>query len=163
MAQSLNQRFGTCDVKFSSQVRDMNLDHIGMMLPIEIVEMLQQFLLRNHRARPMNKIFKNSIFRWREIEELTATADSLLDCIQLQIRNRDYRSRNALGASYERFDSGQQFSQIERLVEIIVGSCIQQIYDGFFAFLRRKNKDGSVKFPSTQVFQNKLTALGREA
>ncbi len=66
----------------------MRFDYVRMMLPIEIVEMFQQLLLRNNRSRPMNKVFKNPIFRRREIEKLTATANSLLNSIHFHIRHR---------------------------------------------------------------------------
>src|ERR1700677_2057620 len=110
----------------------------------------------------MNEVFENSVFRWREIDELTATADNLPDTIQLQIRNRDYRRGNPIGSSNKRFDPREKLSQIKWLAEIIVGPCIQQTYDRFFAFLGRENENGSMQFLSTQVFKNMLTALARK-
>jgi hypothetical protein len=45
MPQSFDQRFRAREVQFSSEIRDVSFDHVGMMLPIEIVQVLQQFLL----------------------------------------------------------------------------------------------------------------------
>jgi hypothetical protein len=43
--QRLDQRLSTLDIQLSSQVRYMSFDHVGMVLPIEIVQMFQQLLL----------------------------------------------------------------------------------------------------------------------
>src|SRR5450631_4033865 len=107
----------------------------------------------------MNEVFKNSVFRWRKIEILAAAANRLLNGIQLQIRYHQHRSRCTLRPPDESFDPGEQFSQIERLAEIVIGSCIQQIHDRLFAFLRRENEDRSMKFLSTQVLKDSLAAL----
>src|SRR5271156_5390141 len=110
----------------------------------------------------MNEVFENSVFRWREIDDLTVAADSLLDSIHFQIRNRDYRRGNPLGSSNKRFDPREKLSQIKWLAEIIVGPRIQQTYDRLFAFLGRENENGSMQFLSTQVFKNMMTALARK-
>src|SRR5450631_3346798 len=107
----------------------------------------------------MNEVFKNSVFRWREIEILTATTNRLLNGIQFQIRYDQHRSRCTLRSSYESFDPREQFSQIERLAEVVIGSGIQQIHNCFFAFLCRENEDRGMQFLPTQVLKDTLTAL----
>src|SRR5580704_5612138 len=107
----------------------------------------------------MNKVFKNSVFRRREIENLTAPANGLLHSIQFQIRNRQHWRRDALSAADESFDSGEKFSQVKWFAEIIVGPSIQQIDDRFFAFLGSENKDRRMKSSSPQILEHTLTAL----
>src|SRR5580698_6675823 len=101
MPQGLDQRFGSRGIQLSAQVRNVRFDHVGMMLPFEIVEMFQQFLLGNNRTRPMNQIFENPILRWREIKGPSAAADRLLNRIQLQIGHYQNWGRNSFGAPNE--------------------------------------------------------------
>src|SRR5579862_9820853 len=101
MSQRLDQRLSSLDIQLSSQVRYVSFDNVGMMLPIEIVQMFQQLLLRNNRARPMNEIFKNSVLRWREIERPAPAAHRLLHGVQFQIRNHEHWSRDTSCARSE--------------------------------------------------------------
>src|SRR5580704_18399368 len=107
----------------------------------------------------MNEVFKNSVFRWREIEKLTSTTNCLLYGIQFQIRNRQHRCRNPFCASDESFNPSQKFSQVKWLAEIVIGPGVKEIYDRFFAFLCGENQDRSVKFSPPQILKNALATL----
>ena len=45
MTQGLNQRLGAGDVQLPPQIRYMGLNHIRMMVPFEVVEVLEKLLL----------------------------------------------------------------------------------------------------------------------
>src|SRR3984885_390593 len=159
MPKRLDQRFSPLAVQLSSQVRNMSFDDIGMMLPVEVVQMFEQLLLRNDGARPMNKVFENPVFRRRKIENPAPAANRLLHSIQFQVRNRQHRVRGTFRAPNEGFNSSQKLAQIKGLAEIVIGSRIQQVHDRLFTFLCGENENGSMKLPPPQVLEDALTTL----
>jgi hypothetical protein len=54
MAQSFDQRFCAWKVEFLTKIRNMCLDDVRMVFPIEVVEMFEKLSLRYNRTRAMN-------------------------------------------------------------------------------------------------------------
>src|ERR1700735_4272463 len=98
----------------------------------------------------MDEVFKNPVFGGGKIDKLAAAGGSLLDRIQFQIRYGEHWSGDTLRAPYESFDPGEQFSQVERFAEIVIRSCVQQVYDRLLAFVGRATEHRSEKIVSTR-------------
>ena len=122
----------------------MSFDHVGMMLPIEIVQMFQQLLLRNNCARPMDEIFKNSVFRGRD-REPGPGGGPFAARYSIPGLKPPTPGRDAFCATYESFDPGKKLSQIKWLAEIVVRSRVQQIHNRLFTFLCGENEDRSME------------------
>src|ERR1700727_981764 len=97
-----------------------------MMLPVVVVEMLQQLSLRHDDARPMDQVFEDVVLRRRKVHRNPGTMNALLDRIDFQIRRTKGGVGYSLASTDEGFGAGDQLSQIERLGEIVVCARIEQ-------------------------------------
>ena len=71
MTQSFDEWLHPGAIQLPTKIGDMGFDHVGVVLPSEVVQVFQQFSLGHDRARTMNKILQDSIFSWREVDQLS--------------------------------------------------------------------------------------------
>ena len=71
--------------ELAAQIRDVGFDHIGVMFPVVVVEMLQQLSFRHDDAGPMDQVFEDVVLRRRKIHRNPGTMNALLDRIDFQI------------------------------------------------------------------------------
>src|SRR5450755_1325107 len=72
-AQGVDE-FGVFVFQFAPQTRDVDFDHVTEAFPVEIVKVLEQFSLGDHRAGTMREIFEHAIFHGGEGNNFSVTA-----------------------------------------------------------------------------------------
>src|SRR6202034_94236 len=114
-AQRLDPVAVAVAIQLAPQIRNVRLNHVGVMLPVVIVKVFQQNLLRNHRPWPVTEVFERAIFRRRKLHRLAGHRHRLLQRVDHHIRHFNFRIAYALAAPDERLRPRQQLAQIERL------------------------------------------------
>src|SRR6266581_8324640 len=105
--QCANQRLLRAMIELAAETGDIDFDHVAELLPVVIIEMLEQFGFRDDGAR-----------------------HAAIYGVQLQVPDSQDRGRLAFAATDERLSAGQQFAEIERFSQIIICSSVKQGYDG---------------------------------
>src|SRR5579859_837035 len=113
----------------------MRFDDIGVVLPVVIVEMLEQFLLADDLSRMMQQVFENVVLRGRKINQYSSPMNGLLESIELNAECIESGVRCAFAATDQGFGACHQFAEVEGFGEIVVCTGIEKHYGGFFAFL----------------------------
>src|SRR6185503_2637290 len=120
----------------------MSLNDIGVVLPVVVVEVLEEFLLADDLAWVVQKVLEDVVFGRREIDEESAAMDSLLKAVEFYAERLERGVGSALSPADECLGSGNELSEIEGFGEVVVCTVIQELDDGFLAFLRGKDEDG---------------------
>src|SRR5581483_3171088 len=128
-SQRLQSKPGCSRAKLLAQVRNMGLDNIRVVLPREVIEVLQQFLFRDDRLWTVQKVLQHSILRWRYSDALAVDQYSLLAQIYRNRSKLNCRLPNPFAASHQGSRTCNQFAEVERLRDIIIRSEIEQ-FDG---------------------------------
>src|SRR5438876_10338034 len=61
-AQGANQRLFRVLVELAPQTGDIDFDHVAELLPVVVIEMLQQFGLRDDGVRTMREVREHPVF-----------------------------------------------------------------------------------------------------
>src|SRR2546427_3728148 len=61
-AQCANQRLLRAMIELSAETGDIDFDHIAELLPVVVIEMLQQFGFRDDGARTMREVLEHPVF-----------------------------------------------------------------------------------------------------
>jgi hypothetical protein len=106
----------------------MSFNHVGMALPGEVVQVLQQFLFGDDRTRVVNEIFEDSVFHGSEIDALSGNRYRLFRKVEAKASDLKESGFDSLPSAYQGSPPGNEFSQIERLRQIIVRPKIEEVY-----------------------------------
>src|SRR3569833_2140555 len=95
--QSFDHRVGVRNyrVELFAQVGDVGLDDVGMVLPVVVVEMLEEFLFAYDFARVMEQLFLDVVLGGREIDQNAAAMDGLFEGIEFDVEGLERRMRRA--------------------------------------------------------------------
>src|SRR5437588_11261480 len=97
--------------------------------------MLEQLTLGYGRARPVDQVLENAVLHRREVDRPAGALNALLQGVHLDPGYAEGWVGGPLSAPYQRLHASDQFAEIERLSEIIVGAGVQQLHhrSGFIA------------------------------
>src|SRR5262245_61554633 len=105
-----------------------------MMLPVVVVQVLEEFLLTYNFARVMEQIFKDVVLGGREVYKDTATMDRLLERIQFDIKGFQGGVGCALSSPDEDLGTSNEFPEIEGLGKVVVSTGVEQLDYRVLAF-----------------------------
>src|SRR6266704_6412066 len=128
--QCANQRLLRAMIELAAETGDIDFDHIAELLPVVVIEMLQQFGFRDDGARTMREILKHPVFHGSQRNWPPGALHAAIYGVQLQVPDSQDRRRLAFAATDERLSAGQQFAEIEWFSQIIICSGVEQGYDG---------------------------------
>src|SRR5664279_4312343 len=126
--------------QFAPQTRDVDFDHVAEAFPVEIIKVLEQFGLGDHRAGTMREIFEHAILHGGEGNKFSATPHRKVGGADFDIAHFEDGGALALAAADQRFGPGQQFAEIKWLGDIIVGARIEQGDDRLLLVTRRQHQ-----------------------
>ena len=115
----------------------MRLDDVGVMLPVVVVEVLEQFTLADDFARVVDEVFEDAVLGGRQVDERAGAANRLLQRVQLDIESGERGVGGALAAADEGLGAGDELAQIEGLGQVVVGPGVEQFDDGCSCLLWR--------------------------
>ncbi len=155
-AQRLDDGFGIGHggVEFFTQVRHVRLDHVGVMLPVVVVEVLEEFLLADDLAGMVQQVFENVVLGGREIDERAVAVHGLLQGIEVDAERVECGMGCALAAADEGFGAGEEFAEVEGLGEVVVCAGVEQLDDGVLALFRGEDEDGGRIFAGAHAAQD---------
>src|ERR1700722_8646939 len=78
----------------------------------------------------MHEVFENPILHGRKHDGAASAEDCLFAGVKLQIADAKGGSCDSFAASNERFTAGDQLSEIEGFVEIVVGAVVEELDNG---------------------------------
>src|ERR1700688_2988857 len=99
------------------------------MLPVVVVEMLEQLALRYGRARPVDQVLENAVLHWRKVDKPAGAGNALFERVHFDFRYAQRRVGRTLSAANQRLHASDQLSQIEWFAEIVVCPGVQQLDD----------------------------------
>ncbi len=121
---------GVAAFELFAQVGDVGLDDVGVVLPVVVVEVLQQLALADDGAGTVHQVFEDAVFGGREIDEDAVAADGLLQGVHFEAEGGEGGVRRALAAADECLGAGDQLAQVEGLGQVVVGPGVEQLDDG---------------------------------
>src|SRR5207248_390938 len=127
----------------------MRLDHVRVMLPVVVVEVLEQLALGYGCARAMDEVLENAVLHRGKVDRPAGTLNALLQGVHLDPGYAQGWVGGPLSAAYQRLHARDQLSEVEWLSEIIVGAGIQQLHDrsGFIACRENQYRGGHAACP----------------
>ena len=79
MTQCFYEGDGVAFVELAAEVGDVGFDDVGVMLPVVVVEMLEQFFAGDDDARAVDEVLEDAVLGGREIEQAAVAMDGLLE------------------------------------------------------------------------------------
>ena len=119
----------------------MSLNDVRVVLPIEVVEVFEQFALADDDPRPVHQIFKNAVLDGREVNQHALALHRLLQRIDFQAQS----GQRGMGC---------QLAQVEGLGKVVVGPGVEQLHNGLRALLRRQHQHRRGVLAAAQALQN---------
>jgi len=83
-AQGFDDWIGLRDggIEFFAEVGDVGLDDVGVVFPVEVVEVLEQLLLVDDDARAVHEVLEDVVLSGREVDKDTGAVDGLFQSIE---------------------------------------------------------------------------------
>jgi len=124
----------------------MRLDNVGVVLPVVVVEVLEEFLLADDFARVMEEVLEDVVLGGREVDKDAGAMDSLLERVEFNVEGFEGWVSSAFAATDEDFGASDEFAEVEGLGEVVVCAGVQQLDDCVFAFFRGEDENGGRVF-----------------
>src|SRR5450755_4140780 len=150
-AQGVDE-FGVFVFQFASQTRDVDFNHVAEAFPVEIVKVLEQFGLGDHRAGTMREILEYAILHGGESNKFSVTPHREIGGADFDFAHFQYGRTLALAAADQRFGPRQQFAQIKWLGDIIVGAGVEQGDDRLLLVPRSQDQHRDLGATAAQLF-----------
>src|ERR1700733_7936043 len=109
-------------VEFAPQIADLDVDDIRLGHEVEIPAVLEQHRPGHDLPGPAHKIFEQCELPRQQIDQLAVATDGSLNKVHLEGPNPHSSEPRVASAPQEGFDPRRQFSDVERLDEIIVAA-----------------------------------------
>src|SRR6185437_14713901 len=136
--------FLTSPAELFAEIGDVRFDHVGVMLPVVVIEMLEQLARGDDGAWAEDEVFEQPILSGREIDELAGAANGLLYRVERDASNGELRVGRAFAAANKRLRSRDQLTEVEGFGQVIVRSGIEQLDNGGALVARSQYKNGSL-------------------
>ena len=159
MAQGLDEGDGYTAVELAAEVGDVSLDDVGVMLPVVVVEVLEQFFAGDDDAGSMHEVFEDAVFGGGEIDGTAIANNDLLERVEFDAGVAKDRMGCAFSTADEGFDASHEFAEVEGLAEVVVGSGVEQLDDGAGAFAGGEDKDRGCVVARSKAAKQGLSAL----
>ena len=160
--EGLDKVSGVAVINFAAQAGDVNLNDVAEFFPVVIVEMLEQFGLRDHDALAVHEIFEDAIFHGSERKFTAGAADGAPGGIHFKIVDAENGGGLAFAAADDGFGAREKFAEIERLGDVIVGAGVQESDDGIAIVFGGEDEDGSDAAFGAKSFHNvEAAAFGK--
>src|SRR5689334_13138937 len=153
-AQGLDRLLIAVGHELFAQIGDVGLDHVGVMLPVVVVEVLEQLALGDDDARPMHHVLKNAVFSRREIDDATSAAHCLFQRVDFDVGDGKNGMRSALAAANQSLRARDELAEVKGLAEIVISTSVEQLDGGGSAVLCGEDQDRSRVISRAQVPQD---------
>src|SRR5580693_8619874 len=114
-------------VELAPQIADLHVDDIRLRHKVEIPNILEQHRPGHDLPGSAHEIFEQGEFPRQEINRLAVAPDAPFNEIHLQRANLQTREPRVAAPAQERFDSRTEFTNVERLDQIIVAAGFQSV------------------------------------
>src|ERR1700677_809508 len=114
-------------VELAPQIADLHVDDIRLRHKVEIPNILEQHRPGDDLPGSAHEIFEQGEFPRQEINRLAVAPDAPFNEIHLQRANLQTREPRVAAPAQERFDSRTEFTNVERLDQIIVAAGFQSV------------------------------------
>ena len=119
-------------VNFAPQSGNIDLYDVAEFFPVIVIEVLEQFCLRDHSARAMPQIFEDAIFHGSQRDFPVSPADGSCHCVQLKIADGNHRGVLSSASPDQCFGAREKLTQIKGFCHVVIRAGIEQFDDGFF-------------------------------
>jgi hypothetical protein len=132
------------------------------MLPVVVVEMLEEFLLADDFARVVEQVFEDVVLGRREVDEHASTMDGLLKRVEFDVESVERGVSGAFTAADEGFGAGEEFAEVEGFSEIVVCTGVEELDDGVLPFFGGKDENGCWVFAGAHAAEEAVAVeLGK--
>ena len=147
-------------IELFAQVGDVGLDDVGVVLPVVVVEVLEQFALADDYARAVDEVFEDAVFGGREVDEDAGAADGLLQRVDLHTESVERGVRRAFAAADEGLGAGDELAEVEGLGQVVVGAGVEQLNDGVAPSLAVRMRTGVASWRARRRSRPRPSSLG---
>src|ERR1700676_3124286 len=109
----VDQLLGVGIVDLAPQSGNIDLDDVAEFFPVIVIEVLEQFCLRDHSARAMPQIFEDAIFHGSQRDFPVSPADGSCHCVQLKIADGNHRGVLSSASPDQCFGAREKLTQIK--------------------------------------------------
>src|SRR6516162_5311953 len=125
-ANGVNQRIVLTAVDLPPDTADIDIDHVGRRIEMQIPYVLQEHSTRDHLTGIASQVRQQTELSRQQLDFPTTPAGDPREQIDLQITDAQHRLLDHCSASTgERIDARQHFTECERLDQVIVAACTQ--------------------------------------
>src|SRR5579862_5879016 len=120
---------GTCALELAAQVGDVCLDHVGVVFPVVVVEVFEHLTFTDDLARVVDEVLQYPVLSRGKIDEGSGPSHGLFQRVQFHVERTQRGMSRALAPPNEGLAAGNEFAEVERLGEIVVGARVQEVDD----------------------------------
>src|SRR4051812_13485028 len=151
------------DVELLADAADEDLDGVGVAVEVLVVEMLDQLGAGHNASRMVHQVGQKPILVRRHLDGITRHADPSGPGIERDGAAAQLALGVAGGAAQQRADPRQHLLQVERLCDIVVGTCIEALDLVAPAVARGEDQDRHGAAVAPPGFQHRDAVLLRQA
>ena len=129
------------DVELLADAADEHLDGVGVAVEILVVEMLDQFGARHHAPGVVHEIGQQPVFVRGHLDRVAGHADPAGAGVQRHRPAGQFGLGMAGGAAQQRADPRQDFLEVKRLGDVVVGAGIEALHLVAPAVARGQDQD----------------------
>src|SRR5262245_53903529 len=102
-------------VQLASKTGNVYLDHVAESLPIEVVEMFEQFRFRNDSTAPVCQVLNYSVFHASQNDVATVASNCPIGGIDFKCAHTDRGSTLPFSPADQCLNARDEFAEVERL------------------------------------------------
>src|SRR5215469_7080185 len=91
--------------ELSSQAGDVHLNDVTEALPVEVIQVLEQFSLRHNCTRTVRQIFEHTVLHCRQRDQFASAAHAKIGSIDFDVADCKNCGALPLATPYQRFGS----------------------------------------------------------
>ena len=129
-------------VEFFAEVGDVGLDDVGVVLPVVVVEVLEELCAGDDDAGAEHEVLEDAVLGGGEIDEGAGAMDGLLEGVELDVGDTQGGVGCSFAAANEGFGAGEEFAEVEGLAEVVVGAGVEEVDGGVLVGYGGEDEDG---------------------